>query len=101
MSVPGASKSGDQAHSQQITPKTDGFVHITRGHSQVVDSVILNHVDTSSFNIVMFSVPADVFIRPPDNIVLTVWKNKKKQGDHPDSPSKKVKNLVVLEQSSG
>jgi hypothetical protein len=41
--VPWSSEPGNQSHPKQIPPKTDGTVHVSCSHRQMIDSVEFYH----------------------------------------------------------
>jgi hypothetical protein len=51
VSVTGLAESGYQSHAQQVPPETNGLVHITRYHSQVINAIELDH-DSSGMSVV-------------------------------------------------
>ena len=44
MAVPGFSQTGNEPHPQQIPPKSDGGIHISGRHRQMVNAVIFCHL---------------------------------------------------------
>lgn len=47
MPVSGAPQTGHQSHTEQVSPETDGLIHISGGHCQVINTVEFDHGDAS------------------------------------------------------